>query len=284
MRNWGEAEASYRRAIELGSKYPKYAGPHVGLGNMLLEKGDLDGAEANYRAAISIDPNSPPIHFNMGMVYAARGDLAGAEQWYRKAVAAAPTRAYFREVLDGIVRKRALLLRLDEIAAGRAKPATPAEAVAIAALLSEPPRRRYVLAVRLYSEAFAADPALADDLKNAHRYWAASHAVRAAAGQDEEKPKVGVEEWGYLIGLALKWLRADLALRASQAKDPKQWQDVRWSLTYWKEDPSLASVRDPAWRAAMPPDDRKAWEALWRDVDAVLASITQRAGPPPAKP
>jgi hypothetical protein len=34
----------------------------------------------------------------------------------------------------------------------------------------------------------------------------------------------------------------------------------------------------------MPPTDRKAWEALWRDVDALLASIAQRTRPPPAKP
>jgi hypothetical protein len=55
-------------------------------------------------------------------------------------------------------------------------------------------------------------------------------------------------------------------------------------MTYWKEDPGLASVRDPAWLAAMPPADRKAWEALWRDVDALLASIPPQAAPPPAKP
>jgi hypothetical protein len=35
--------------------------------------------------------------------------------------------------------------------------------------------------------------------------------------------------------------------------------------------------------AAMPPADRKAWEALWRDVDAVLASVSLQAGPPSAK-
>jgi hypothetical protein len=84
--------------------------------------------------------------------------------------------------------------------------------------------------------------------------------------------------------LALKWLRADLAQRASQAKDAKQWPEVRVNLTFWKNDPGLASVRDPAWLATMPPADRKSWEALWRDVDALLASIAQRAGPPPAKP
>jgi hypothetical protein len=95
---------------------------------------------------------------------------------------------------------------------------------------------------------------------------------------------LGVEEWGYLTGLALKWLRADLAHWASQAKDSKRRREARDQLTHWKNEPDLAPVRDPAWLAAMPPADRKAWEALWREVNAQLASIAQRAGPPPAKP
>jgi hypothetical protein len=49
-------------------------------------------------------------------------------------------------------------------------------------------------------------------------------------------------------------------------------------------DADLVSVRDQPWLAAMPPDDRTAWEELWRDVDTALASITQRAGTPSAKP
>jgi hypothetical protein len=49
---------------------------------------------------------------------------------------------------------------------------------------------------------------------------------------------------------------------------------VREKLTRWKTDPALFSVRDPASLAAMSPGDRKAWEALWQDVDALLASLT----------
>jgi tetratricopeptide (TPR) repeat protein len=271
MHNWDEAEASIRRAIELGRKYPKYAGARVNLGNTLLEKGDLDGAEANYRAAIAIDPDAGGTYYNMGMVYDKRSDLAGAEEWYRRAVALAPNNGYYREVLDGIVRKRA---RLDELTGGRVNPATPAEAIEFAQLAYRSPRRQYVAAVRLYSWAFAAEPALSDDLTNGHRYNAACIAVRAAAGKDEEMTALGIEEWGYLTGLAQKWLRADLAQRVSQAKDPKRWQEVREKLTHWKNDSDLAPIRDPAWLAAMPAADRKAWEALWRDVDAVLASIT----------
>src|SRR5262249_56771401 len=39
LHEWGEAEASARRAIELGKKYPKYAGARVGLGNVMLQRG-----------------------------------------------------------------------------------------------------------------------------------------------------------------------------------------------------------------------------------------------------
>jgi tetratricopeptide (TPR) repeat protein len=283
MQNWAEAEASARRAIELGQQHPKYAGAHVGLGNVMLEKGDLDGAEANYRTALVIDPDSP-CYYNLGLVYERRGDLAGAEEWYRKAVAAAPEKTIYRQFLDGVIQSRAKLARLDAIGAGRSKPATPAEAIEFAILAAQSPRRRYGLTARLYSEAFAADPALADPLKTPYRNWAACDAVNAATGKDTEMPALGVEEWGYLTGLALKWLRADLARWTSQATDSKRWQQVRDQLTHWKKESTLVPVRDPASLAAMPPADRKAWEALWRDVDAVLASIAQRAGPPRAKP
>ena len=277
MHNWGEAEASARRAIELSRNSPRYAGAHVGLGNVMLEKGNLNGAEEWYRAALAIDPGAATLYYNLGIVFERRGDLAGAEEWYRKAVAVAPKHVYYRQILDGVVGQRTRLARLDEFATGRAIPATPAEAIEFAELAYRAPRRRYVVAVQLYNWAFTTNPARTDDLKTSHHYNAACLAVMAAAGQDEEVNAFGIEEWGYLTGLAaLKWLRADLAQRVSQLKDPKRWQEVRDKLTHWKNDPDLTSVRDPAWLAAMSPPDRKAWEALWVEVDRVLASIPNK--------
>ncbi len=275
LHNWGEAEASARRAVELGRNYPGYAGAHISLGNVMLQKGDLDGAEASYRAAIAVDPGAG-VYFNMGLLFDRRGDLAGAEEWRRKAVAAAPANAYYREVLDGTVRRRA---RLDELAAGRADPTTTAEAIEFAELVSRSSRRRHLLAVRLYRWAFAADPALSDDLDGGHGYNAACCAALAAAGRDEEMAAFGVEEWGYLTGLALGWLRGNLALLSAQAKDPKLWPAVRGKLGHWKIDPDLLPIRDPAWLAAMPAADRKRWESLWADVDALLAATAP--APPP---
>ena len=131
----------------------------------------------------------------------------------------------------------------------------------------------------LSASAWVAGPALPADVKAAHRYQAASAAVRAAAGQDEEMAAFGVEEWAYLTGQARKWLRAGLAHLTAQAKDAKRRQEVREALTRWKTTPDLAPVRDPAWLAAMPPDDRAAWEKLWGDVDAALGSVSDPAKP-----
>ena len=72
---------------------------------------------------------------------------------------------------------------------------------------------------------------------------------------------------------------AGLAHLTSQAKDQKQRQEVREQLTHWKKGADLAPVRDPAWLAAMPPDDRAAWEKLWGDVDAALGSVSDPAKP-----
>jgi tetratricopeptide (TPR) repeat protein len=79
-KDWGEAEASARRAIALGRKYPRYAGAHIGLGNVFLEKGDFDAAEVSYRAALAIDPDAAGISYDMGLVYDRRGNLAEAEK------------------------------------------------------------------------------------------------------------------------------------------------------------------------------------------------------------
>jgi tetratricopeptide (TPR) repeat protein len=243
---------------------------------VLLGKGDLAGAEASYRAALAIDPSAAGNLYNLGLIRHRRGDLAGAEEWYQKAVAAEPGRAYFREVLD-IIRK---LARLDGFASGRTVPASPAEAIEYAEIAYKPPSRRYVLAVKLYRWAFTANPALADDLRAGHRYNAACLAVRAAVGLDEDMTEFGVDEWAFLTGVAMKWLREDLGCTALVAKDPKLRREMRNRLLHWKVDEDMAPVREPSRRAAMPRADREAWQNIWAEVDAVLNEVANDAASP----
>jgi tetratricopeptide (TPR) repeat protein len=273
MRNWDEAEASARRAIELSRNWPKYTGAQVSLANVLSDKGDLDGAEANYLASLAIDPDAYGIYHNLGVVCIRRGDLVGAEEWLRKLVAAVREwdiqRDYYRQLLVQIGQQRE---RLDEVVAGRSDPANPDEAFRAIRQALHPSRQQYSRSVKLYTWAFAANPALADDLASRRRYDAARCAALAAAGKDKELPKVETAEWGHLTGLAMKWLQADLTLMTTQAKGPKRQGQVGEWLTHWKKDPDLASVRDPAALAAMTPPNRPAWEALWREVDTLLAA------------
>lgn len=42
------------------------------------------------------------------------------------------------------------------------------------------------------------------------------------------------------------------------------------TLQHWKQDPDLAGVRDPEALVKLDEEERKAWQALWVDVDALL--------------
>ncbi len=69
------AIAEYREAIRLD---PEYALLHITLGLALEEKGDLDGAIAEYREAIRLDPEYALAHITLGLALAEKGDVAGA--------------------------------------------------------------------------------------------------------------------------------------------------------------------------------------------------------------
>ncbi|QDU23616.1 tetratricopeptide repeat protein [Urbifossiella limnaea] len=77
------AAAAYREAIRLD---PKYALPHNNLGIVLYERKDLDGAAAAYREAIRLDPKHARPHNNLGIVLYKRKDLDGAAAAYREAI------------------------------------------------------------------------------------------------------------------------------------------------------------------------------------------------------
>jgi tetratricopeptide (TPR) repeat protein len=272
------------------------------LGNALTRAGDFDGAVASYHEWFRLDPRYYRItdtlaaaHHVRGLDRRDRGDLDGAAADFQEAVRLLPWWKDFEEDLQQVRRWRELLATLPDVAAGRAHPKTPAEALEFADLCRQSFQRRYILATRLAAGAFAADPQLADEIvtdsrfdratrtqtdsRVSRRYLAARWAVLAAAGKDADATAVGVEEWGHLTELAHRWLRADLAGWPDRAKDPG-----RRTSAYWKHDPDLAAVRDPAWLAAMPPSDRKRWEAFWADVDALLLATTPPARAPPPRP
>ncbi|MBS1214314.1 MAG: hypothetical protein H6R26_2931, partial [Proteobacteria bacterium] len=69
---------------------PKYAAAHSNLGNMLLEEGDLEGAEQAYRDALECDPELVQTKNNLGLLLRRRGHREAAESIYREVIAQAP--------------------------------------------------------------------------------------------------------------------------------------------------------------------------------------------------
>lgn len=77
------AIAAYRAAILAD---PKDANAHYALGVALRRKGDVDGAIAEYRAAIQLNPGHVDAHSNLGMALSEEGDVDAAIEEYKAAI------------------------------------------------------------------------------------------------------------------------------------------------------------------------------------------------------
>jgi hypothetical protein len=84
---------------------------------------------------------------------------------------------------------------------------------------------------------------------------------------------------------ALDWLKAELATwaRVLDAGGAQARSAVTKNLRHWQADSDLAGVRDRDALAKLPADERRAWEALWEDVDALLKAAAS-PGPPASTP
>src|SRR5262249_45147269 len=133
-------------------------------------------------------------------------------------------------------------------------------------------------AARLYADAFAAEPKLADDLKFPHhRYNAACYAALAAAGKGEDAATLPEKERAGLRRQALDWLQAELAAAASRVEkgQPHDLAGVQHWLSHWKNDSDLVSLHDKDALAALPEAERAAFAKLWADVDALLRETSK---------
>jgi hypothetical protein len=184
------------------------------------------------------------------------------------------------------VRDAERLLALDKklpaILSGRQSPTNAEEAVALGSLCQQPCKRRYASSARFYAEAFAAEPKLATDLGRQHRYNAACSAALAAAGQGEDARLLPDKVVAMFRHWTLGWLRDDLAAYAQDAQqnNPALKQTIQRRLAHWRNDPDLASVRDPKALDRLAEDERAAWRALWRDVGDLAARLTKADGSP----
>jgi tetratricopeptide (TPR) repeat protein len=306
-----EAIACFRKALALD---PKNAGAHFNLGNGLANKGKVEEAIACFRKASELDPKYAPAHNNLGLALAGKGRVEEAIACYNKAIALNPKDALahcnlgnaltrqgrFVEALVAYRRSHelgskqpgwnypsaawvrqaeqlaALEAKLPAFLKGEYKPSNTAERLGL--LLVCQARKFHHAATRLYADAFAADPKLADYQNAGHRYNAACSAALAGAGQGKDAAKLEGKERARLRQQALDWLRADLALRHKQVESakPDDRAAVQQALRHWQKDSDLAGLRDREALAKLPAEEQKAFSQLWVDVVALLKKAQEK--------
>ncbi|MDB5293722.1 MAG: tetratricopeptide repeat protein [Phycisphaerales bacterium] len=127
-------------------------------------------------------------------------------------------------------------------------------------------------AARLYADAFAAAPDLAEDLAAAHRFNAARSAALAGCDHGEQTPTLSDVERSRWRAQAREWLRADLAawIKESEGGEPVNHAKLQQRLTRMQHDKDLAGIRDANALAELPPEERAECLALWREVGSYL--------------
>jgi serine/threonine-protein kinase len=124
---------------------------------------------------------------------------------------------------------------------------------------------------RLYSEAFAVAPRLAEDFRAGHRYRAARAAALAGTGRGEDAAGLDEDERRRWRDQARRWLRADLAAWNEASVSTPASREAQQSLADWRGDPAFVGVRGAGDLGRLSDEEREDWLALWRDVESLLS-------------
>jgi serine/threonine-protein kinase len=299
-----DAAVEYREAIRLD---PEYAEAHVNLGRALKATGKLDDAIASLRQAIRVKPDLPKAHANLAWCLEAKANYDEAIAANREAIRCNPNYVEARSNLasDLIIKgqyvealaqlregreissKRAGLYftaarlrkaeemveldsKLPAFLLGRYKPAGAEKQITMAEVCYV--RKLPRLATALYSQAFVADPKLANSLLPQFRFNAASAAALVGTVPATDEPAADDDTKTRHLRQARGWLRADLTVYSSLLKDtdPRARVLILERLHRWQADPNLAGIRDKDALEKLPEAERDTWRKLWADVEEVL--------------
>jgi tetratricopeptide (TPR) repeat protein len=265
-----EAIASFRQAVKV---QPDFVMAHHNLGKALHVTGRLDEAIACYRKAIELQPDLVGGYSSLGHALADQGKLDEAIAAYDRALAAEPPTSV--EPLLGLGRvfhhkgmhEEAVrtFRRVVELMPERAD-----YHAALAAALKD--AGRVADSATVYQKAFALHPALADNLRPAHRYHASRAAALAGSGQGKDTDDLNASQRAEWRKQALAWLGADLAswTRQLDGGKPEDRKVVQAVLERWQKDPDLAFIREEKELAKLPPEEQEAFKDLWTRVSALL--------------
>ena len=90
MRVWRDGYTLFR---QMTREAPQYPAGHFNYAFELRRRGDIDGAVAEYRSAIALDPGMALAYSNLGALLQSKGELADAESLYVKTIELRPNYA-----------------------------------------------------------------------------------------------------------------------------------------------------------------------------------------------
>jgi serine/threonine-protein kinase len=249
---------------------PNHARAHFNRGYVLDLQERFAEAIDSYRNALKHKPEYAEARYNLGydLLYH-KGKFAEAAAELTRGLEHVadtdPKRKDWQRFLDECRRCLKLEPRLGEVVNG-AKPADAREACQLAVVCAY--QQRFGWAADLYEQAFALDPARAENLHDGYRYFAATCAARMGCGRGDAAEGAQAPRQTHWRGLALTWLRADLKLRQKQIDSgtAEQAKEARTKLRYWQTDRSLACVRQDQAIAGLPAGERDDWRRLWEAV------------------
>ena len=160
--------------------------------------------------------------------------------------------------------------RLPAVIRGDDIPKDSSERLALAEIAEK--TGRLVASARIHQGLLESDPKAAGNLRSSYRYNAACMAARASSEPSKDDPPPDETVRALWRGHAREWLTTDLAAWSQILDDgpaAARTAMVR-ILARWKEDPDLAGVRNEAALIKLPEPERREWQALWTEVDALL--------------
>jgi serine/threonine protein kinase/Tfp pilus assembly protein PilF len=274
-----EAESVYRQGSKL---FPGEVAFLYDVANTLSNQGKVEEAESAYNDVIAIRPTHAEAHCNLGRLLVDQGRFSEAVPQLRLGHQEGSKRKDWNYPSDRWLRDAERMAglepRLSSLLAGEARPADPIEQLTLAEMCGGY-KERYATAARYFTQAFAAEPNLADDPRAAYRYHAAKAAALAACGQGEDAANLDDAQRAGLRRQALDWLTADLGVWAALADNAGERPMLRRALQWWQQDRDFTSVRDTTALGNLPQAQRAAWRKLWADV----ADLLKRTDEPKAE-
>jgi tetratricopeptide (TPR) repeat protein len=268
----GEAITEARTGI---ARYPTGDVFYRDLGTFLRKQGQAEEAVAAFQKAADRVPQHPDTWDGLAAALLDVGRFAEARSATERLLKLPATEASRRAAQRQLDLCNALIPFESGLPALLAGKGPPESAVARRALAEWclKYRRLTATAASFYESALTAEPALAADPEAVPRFHAARAAALAGCGVGEDTTKLDDQRKTALRRQALGWLTAEYTVWAERHRrgKPGDRTAAATAVRAWLQSEDLAGVRDARVLTKLPPDEQRAWQALWADVAALAA-------------